>query len=182
MATAAEDLLEALGRLDAELSTANDEGLTDGVATLARVRVSCDALWLRVVGEVERRGLHRRHGVRDAASWLAGVAGERKGAARKDVELAGLLAEAPVIADAVAAGLVSKAKATELVRGRDLPDGVQENLVGSAACLPVEQLAVEVERARLTHGVAARPVAQQLTVTRRGDAREGRRHPGSRRR
>ncbi len=167
MATAAEDLLEALGRLDAELSTADDQGLADGVATLARVRVSCDALWLRLVGEVERRNLHRRHGARDAASWLADLAGDRKGTARKDVDLARELDSAPVVADAVAAGGLSRAKAAELVRGKDLPEDVQVALVDDAVALPVEQVAAAVERARLAHGAEAPSVMPQLTITRR---------------
>ena len=75
--SAAEDLADALGRLEIELSTADDQGLSDGVEALAGFRRSCDGLWLRLVAVVERRRLHRRHRHRDAATWLADVAGER---------------------------------------------------------------------------------------------------------
>jgi Domain of unknown function (DUF222) len=167
MATAAEDLARALARFEAELSAADDQALTDGVTTLARFRVGCDALWLRLVGEVERRNLHRRHGARDAASWLADVAGDRKGTARQDVELARALETAPVVADAVAAGGLSKAKAAELVRARDLPEDVQVALMDDAVALRVEQVAAAVGRARLAHGAESPPVTPQLTITRR---------------
>jgi hypothetical protein len=169
MATAAEDLARALARFEAELSGADDQALADGVTVLARFRVGCDALWLRLVGEVERRGLHRRLGARDAATWLANVAGDRKGATRRDVELARELEATPVVADAVAGGSVSKAKAAQLVRAKGLPEDVQEALVASAVSLPVEQVAAAVERARLAHGAAPAPVEPQLSISRRAD-------------
>ena len=168
MAAAAE-LADALGRLEVELSTADDARLADGLAELARFRARCDALWLRVLAEVERRGTHRRHGARDAASWIAALAGERRGTARREVELAGRLEQAPVIAHALAAGSVSAAKAAELVRADGLPEEVQERLVEQASSLPVEQVTAAVERARLTFGTPAAPPAAELTVTRRAD-------------
>ena len=97
---------------------------------------------------------------------MADLAGDRKGAARKDVELARELDSAPVVADAVAAGGLSKAKAAELVRGKDLPEDVQVALVDDAAALPVEQVAAAVERARLAHGAEPPSVTPQLTITR----------------
>ena len=145
--SAADDLLDALCRLEIELSCADDQALTEGLAALARFRIRSDAVWLKAVAEVDRRGLHRRHGSRDAASWLAGLAGDRRGVTRRDVELAKQLEDAPALADAVAAGAVSKAKAAELVRGRNLPDDVQEALIGGAATQAVEEVANAVERA-----------------------------------
>ena len=167
--SAADDLLDALGRLEVELSCADDQALTDGLAALARFRIRSDAVWLKAVAEADRRGLHRRHGSRDAASWLAGLAGDRRGVARRDVELAKQLEDAPALADAVAAGAVSKAKAAELVRGRDLPDDVQEALIGGAATQAVEEVANAVERARLAHGERSTPPPRELTIARRVD-------------
>src|SRR6476620_2959835 len=139
--SAADDLLDALRRLEIELSCADDQALTDGLAALARFRIRSDAVWLKTVAEVDRRGLHRRHGSRDAASGLASLAGDRRGVARRDVELAKQLESAPAVADAVAGGAVSKAKAAELVRGKDLPDDVQEALISGAATQAVEEVA-----------------------------------------
>src|SRR5262245_37164388 len=126
--SAAAELADALERLEVELSVADDGGLADGLAELARFRARCDALWLRLIAEVDRRGTHRRYGARDAAAWIAGLAGERRGTARREVELAGRLEQASVIADALAAGSVSAAKAAELVRADGLPEAVQERL------------------------------------------------------
>src|SRR5690349_16044096 len=127
--TAAEELGVALARLEHELSTADDVGLADGLAQLARFRTRCEALWLQLVAEAERRGTHRRHGARDIASWIAAVAGERRGVARRQAELASRLERSPIIADALAAATVSAAKAAELVRADELPDDVQTQLV-----------------------------------------------------
>jgi hypothetical protein len=167
--SAADDLTDALGRLEIELSCADDQALTDGLAALARFRIRSDAVWLKAVAEVDRRGLHRRHGSLDAASWLAGLAGDRRGAARRDVELAKQLEDAPAVADAVAAGAVSRAKAAELLRGKDLPDDVQELLISGAAAQAVEEVANAVERARLAHGEHSAPPPRELTITRRAD-------------
>jgi hypothetical protein len=167
--SAAADLAGALARLECELSDADDHQLAAGMAELARFRAACDAVWLRAVAEVARRSLHRREGARDAASWLGGLCGDRKGIARRDVELAKELADAPVVADAFAAGAVSKAKAAELVRGKHLPDDVQEALVSAASTQAVEQVAAAVERARLAHGAEVPPRQRRLTVTRMAD-------------
>ena len=139
------------------------------MAELATVRTRCDALWLQMVAAVEARGLHRAHGARDAASWIAGLAGERKGTARREVELAQRLADAPVVADALAAGVVSQAKAAELVRARGLPETAQEALVALAVDAPVERVAAAVEQARLAHGSPPPVVEPELYVTRRAD-------------
>ena len=165
----ADDLLDALGRLEIELSCADDQALTDGLAALARFRIRSDAVWLKAMAEVDRRGLHRRHGSRDAASWLASLAGDRRGAARRDVELAKQLEDAPAVADAVAAGAVSRAKAAELVRGKDLPCDVQEGLIDRAATQAVAEVAAAVERARLAHGSRSTPPPRELTIARRVD-------------
>jgi Domain of unknown function (DUF222) len=167
--SAATELAGALVRLECELSDADDHQLAVGLAELARFRAACDAVWLRAVAEVDRRALHRREGARDVATWLAGLSGDRKGTTRRDVELAKDLADVPVVADALAAGAVSKAKAVELVRGKHLPDDVQEALVGAASTQAVEQVAAAVERARLAHGTQAPPPPRRLTVTRMAD-------------
>jgi Domain of unknown function (DUF222) len=166
---AAEDLFDALAQLEAELSSADEEALAVGMVQLARFRTTCDALWLTLVAEVERRGTHRRQGARDVASWVASVAGERRGSARREVELAAHLSAAPLVAEAMAAGQISTAKAAELVRAAGLPEKVQSALLEDAASAPVEQVAASVERARLAHGTPATPPVRELTISRSAD-------------
>ncbi len=164
-----DDLTTLLRRLDALIDGCDDDTLASAVAELATVRTRCDALWLQMVAAVEARGLHRAHGARDAASWIAGLSGDRKGTARREVELAQRLADAPVVADALAAGVVSQAKAAELVRARGLPETAQEALVALAVDAPVERVAAAVEQARLAHGSPPPVVEPELYVTRRAD-------------
>src|SRR5690348_13223272 len=128
-----EGLREVVRALDdIDVAALADDELHHVVQALAALQAQVQARWLAVVGEVERRGLHRRHGARDAGSWLATFSGERAGAARRDVELAGRLASTPVVASALATGAVSKPKAAELVRAADLPEDVQHKLVAAA--------------------------------------------------
>ena len=162
-------LTTLLGRLDGLIDGCDDHSLAEGVAELATFRTRCDAVWLRVVAAVESRGLHRAHGARDAATWIAGLCGDRTGSARKEVDLAQRLAHTPIVAEALATGVVSRAKAAELVRAAALPEAAQEALVAMAVDAPVERVAAAVEQARLTHGAAAAPVEPALHVTRRAD-------------
>jgi hypothetical protein len=163
---AAEDLFDALGRLDAELSTADERALAAGLTELARFRTACDALWLSLVAEAARRGTHRRHGARDAATWIAEMAGERRGAARREVELAGRVSAMPQVAEAMASGQLSAGKAAELVRAAELPEEVQSALLEDAVGAPVEQVAASVERARLAYGAGTVPPTPELTISR----------------
>ena len=164
-----EAVAEALRHVDAGLDACDDETLTEAVHRLAELQTTFHALWLRAVGLADQRSLHRAEGARDTATWIAALAGERRGTSRRDLELAVQLVDAPLIAEALAAGDVSKAKAVELVRATVLPEAAQQQLVGQARTLPVEQVAAAVERARLAHRTPEAPVTPALTVSRRSD-------------
>ncbi len=169
MLTAFADAADALDRVDAGLDACDDETLACSVRQLAALQTAFQALWLRSIRLADERGLHRRDGARDTASWIAGLAGERRGPSRRDVELAVQLAESPLVADAMASGEVSKAKAAELVRAADLPEETQQALVEQARTTPVEQVAAAVEQARLAQGATSAPVVPSLTISRRTD-------------
>jgi hypothetical protein len=141
------DLTDALRRLEAGVDACDDETLTCSVRRLAALQTTFQALWLRTIRLADERALHRRDGARDTASWVAGLAGERRGTSRHDVELAVQLAESPLVAVAMASGEVSKAKAAELVRAADLPEETLQALVEQARTTPVEHVAAAVEQA-----------------------------------
>lgn len=147
----------------------DDDALDAAVVALAQLRCAADRAWLVAAREVEARGLHRRHHERDAASWLARVAGERAGVARRDVELAVTLAGAPVVADAARSHGLSKAKTAELARGRDLPAVVVEELAAAAEGQTVGEVGAAVTRARAVLGQVEPPVESTCEVTRRHD-------------
>ena len=162
-------IVRALDEVDTDLAALRDDELDVVVTALAALQARVQARWLAAIGEAERRRLYTRHGARDAGSWVARLTGDRTGVARRDVELAGRLAETPVVASALSVGAVSKAKAAELVRASDLPEAVQHRLVTAAGTRSVEQVAAAVQRARLEAGVPSPPVAASLSISRRPD-------------
>jgi hypothetical protein len=146
----------------------DDDALIAFAGEFARLRAGVDALWVELAGVIDTRGVSSRMGARTAADWLAALSGERRGAVRRDVELAAALDEAPVVAAAMREGL-SKAKAIELVEAAALPVETQHALISAAASQPVEQVAAAVRRARLQHGATEPPVEVTATLTRHGD-------------
>ncbi|HEY1282198.1 MAG TPA: DUF222 domain-containing protein [Acidimicrobiales bacterium] len=161
-----DDLADVLDRLGVGIDACDNPSLVPSLGRLAGLRSRLEAVWLTAVGRAFDRGL-RPVGYRDTATWIASLTGERRGTARRDVELAVQLAEIPAVADAMATGEVSKAKAAELVHTTDLPTEVQEALVGQAGSLSVEQVANAVRQARLDHGAESTAVTPTLTISRR---------------
>ncbi len=115
------------------------------------------------------RSAHVRHGFRDAASWLASLSGDRRGVVHRDARLAETMEETPTIGDAFAAGTISKAAASELAEGVELPAEVLGNLVAQAQTVPVEELARAVKRAKLAHGKSKPPEPSETHISRTPD-------------
>jgi hypothetical protein len=163
-----DDLAAVLERLSVDVDACDDTNLALSLRRLAGLRSRLEAVWLAAVGRAADRGL-RPVGFRDTATWVASLAGERRGTTRRDVELAVQLADVPLVAEAMATGGLSKAKAAQLVHTANLPPSVQVALIDQAGAQPVEQVAVAVQQARLTHGVEPAPVTPTLSITRGAD-------------
>jgi hypothetical protein len=134
--------------------------LDDG--SLARLGAALLGWWprleaarLRVIAAVDARQAFRVDGCRDAAAWLAWKAGERRGAAGREVDLAAAVAAMPAVDTALADGSVSKAKAVELGRAVRADAVDQRALVEAAQTLSVEAVARRVDRWYLEHQPAA---------------------------
>ena len=118
----------------------------------------------------ERRRSHRRHGQRDAATWLARVSGERPGVARRDVELA-------MRAGRGAGGRWRGRSSTGCRRRRRR--SWREPLrcrptssmpwPGDGAEQSVEELAAAVRQARIEHEVPEPPVEPSCELVRSAD-------------
>jgi hypothetical protein len=144
-------------------------GLDDGA--LARFAAAVLAWWpkleaarLRLVAAVDERQAFKVDGCRDAASWLAWKAGDRRGAAHREVELAAAVAAMPAVEAGLAEGSLSKAKAVELARAVHADDDDQQDLVAAATALSVEEVARRVDRWQLEHQPAGE-VVEALHVT-----------------
>src|SRR5947207_11634972 len=95
----------------------------DGLAAqeAARVVEQCaeaerllSALRVLAAATLEDKALWRREGFRSAAAWMASKTGTAVGPAIATLEMAGLLADLPVVAEAFLAGRLSEAQAREI--------------------------------------------------------------------
>jgi hypothetical protein len=135
----------------AALESLNDVALARFAELLLGWWPRLDAGRLAVIAAVEARQAYKVDGARDAASWIAWKAGERRGVARREVETAMAVAQMPAVADGLAAGALSKAKAAELARAVDASPDDQAALVETAKTASVDQVARHVDRWQTEH-------------------------------
>lgn len=143
-----------------------DHELAEAIAALTALRAASDAVWMEHLAEAERRRLGRRQGARDTATWVAELAGERPGAARREVELATAIESAPIVNDAVQRGELSLAKAALLTETTELPADAQRDLVEQAKTAPVSEVAGAVRRSQLLHGRREEPEPPRCRISR----------------
>ena len=156
-----------LGPLDADNLAALDADAFDAhVQTYVALKRAVERAGLELLRATSKRGAHLRHGFRAAASWFASLSGDRRGALHRDAVLAEKLEETPTIGDAFAEGRISKAAASELADGVELPAEVLGNLVAQAQTVPVEQLACAVKQAKLAHGKGKPPPPSEAHISR----------------
>jgi hypothetical protein len=153
--------------LDADNLAALDEEAFDAhVQAYIKQKRAVERAGLALLNAASKRGAHVRHGFHDAAAWFASLSGDRRGVVHRDAQLAATMAETPAIGHAFAAGKISKAAASELADGAELPAQVLGNLVSQARTLPVEQLARAVKRAKLTYGKDKPPRPSETHISR----------------
>src|SRR4051794_12567095 len=90
-------------RVDAAVMHADD--VASVVEAFAVLRAKVDAVWLALVARADLVKVHRDHSARDTAAWIAAVTGERRGVARRDVDLAAELTIAPLVAESLGDGV-----------------------------------------------------------------------------
>ena len=194
---AGDPLLLAQVRVDAaldQLAAMVAHRLTDDVDPLAvagwarRVEARVAAVRLVALGEAERRGAARAKGALGTAAWLSGQ-GVAPGVARRDVALAGALADPDHegTRDRLASGGLTPEHAIVITRAKDaLSDGVsveqraafEKDLLEAAQTNTPQQLETAARRAaarvdptgsgdleRLERAARAR---REFTMTRRG--------------
>ncbi len=169
MFAALDDLADALGRLDAALDGCDDVTLAAGARRLAALHTRFEAVWLRTIALAEQRGLPRRSAPATPPPGWPSCPGNGAAPAAATPSWPRELADSPLLADAMACGEVSKAKAAELVRAADLPEDTQQVLLDQARTAPVEEVAAAVQHARLTHGLPGPAVAPSLSIRRHHD-------------
>src|SRR5918999_2612232 len=92
---------------------------------------------------LEDKALWRREGFRSAAQWMASKTGTAVGPAIASLEMAGWLADLPVVAEAFRAGRLSEAQARLIAEvAFEVPDA-EEHLVEAAGKLTLRSLQEE---------------------------------------
>jgi hypothetical protein len=125
--------------LDAPDAARVVEQCAEAERLLAALRVSAAAT-------LEDKALWRREGFRSVASWMASKTGTAVGPAIATMEMAGLLADLPVVAEAFRAGRLSEVQAREIAAvAADVPDA-EEQLVEAAGKLTLRGLQEECRR------------------------------------
>ena len=128
-----------VGDLDALSAASLVEECAEGERLLAALRVLATA-------SLEDKALWRREGFRSAAAWMAAKTGTAVGTAIRTLEMAGQLADLPVLAEAFRTGRLSEAQAREIADvAAEVPD-VEEQLVEAAGKLSLAELREECRR------------------------------------
>jgi Domain of unknown function (DUF222)/HNH endonuclease len=134
--------------MESDFSAISTSELVEQMTTLAGHLNAANARFLALVAELDRRRGWAERGVKSCAHWLNWKCVIALGAAREKVRVAHALGRLPRIAEAMADGRVSYAKARELTR---VADATNENyLLNIALCgtaSHVEQLARGYRRA-----------------------------------
>jgi len=136
------------GLSDFDPHTLTGEGAVELVRILAEAERSVIAAKTLSARRVEETNLHKRHGHRDAAQWLASETGEPKS------EAAGLLAAArqmeklPEIAEAFKAGRLSPAKARQVAGAATCDPSKQQDLLRAAERQSLGELRNTCDRVR----------------------------------
>ncbi len=134
--------------MEGEFSSVSTADLVDQITTLAGHLNAAHARFLVLIAELDRRHGWAEWGVKSCAHWLNWKCGIGLGAAREKVRVAQALGKLPRIAEAMAEGRVSYAKARELTRVADASN--EDYLLNIALCgtaSHVEQLVRGYRRA-----------------------------------
>jgi hypothetical protein len=161
--TSIDELLEVCSA--GALAATDDESLVRLAKSVFGLWPQLDAARLRLIAEIDARKAFRAEGARDAAAWVADRAGDRRGAARREVELAAAVSAMAPVAGGLADGSLSKAKATELARASAASAVDQAELVEVAKRVPVEEVARRVDRWMIEHAAGPEPVEETCTIT-----------------
>ena len=104
------------------------------------------ALRVLAAATLEDKALWRREGFRSVAAWMASKTGSAVGPAIDTMEMAALLADLPVVAEAFRAGRLSEAQAREIAAVAAEVPGAEAELVEAAGKLTFRDLREECRR------------------------------------
>jgi hypothetical protein len=104
------------------------------------------ALRVVVTATLENKAVWRREGFRSVAAWMASKTGTPVGPAIATLEMAGLLKDLPLLAEAFRDGRLSEAQAREIADVASEVSDAEEQLVEAAGNLTLKGLREECQR------------------------------------
>jgi len=104
------------------------------------------ALRILAAATLEDKALWRREGFRSVAAWMASKTGTAVGPAIDTMEMAALLVDLPIVAEAFRSGRLSEVQAREIAAVAAEVPGVEEQLVEAAGKLTLRDLRDECRR------------------------------------
>ena len=97
-----------------------------------RIKSMSEALYLGVLAEIEVNDFANSLGFRTAADVVAAKSGERRGHAKRDVELAKDIKAQPALSEAFGSGDLTRSKAAEILRAEGATEEEQRALIEAA--------------------------------------------------
>jgi hypothetical protein len=145
--TLATELRHELRRVD--VSALSGKECAALVRELAPTEKACAATRAVAASRAASSGAHHAAGFRDPADWLAGATGTSSGEAKAALETAEALESCPATRDALMAGELTLAQASEITRTEAEKPGSETDLLDLARRSPIGRLRDEARKRRL---------------------------------
>jgi Domain of unknown function (DUF222)/HNH endonuclease len=146
---AAAAMRDALAHFEPGLLSGTDCALV--ASELAATEKACAAARLLAAARAVESGVHKVHGFRDGASWLATQSGTTGAQARQALETAKHLEECPDTKAAFLVGEISLAQAQEITQTQSEVPGAEGMLLPVARASDLSRLREEARQHRQTH-------------------------------
>jgi Domain of unknown function (DUF222) len=131
-----------------------------------RIKSMSEAVYLGILAEIEDNDFANSMGFRTAADAAAAKSGERRGSAKRDVELAKDIKAQPALSEAFGSGDLTRSKAAEILRAEGATDEEQRALIEAAKTESTSKLHRRVEDFRSEHGQEPPKGKNSLNITR----------------
>ena len=130
MITRLKAVLECLELVDTTKLEIIDLG--EALNLAIRMKSMSEAVYLGVLAEIEVNDYANSLGFRTAADAVAAKSGERRGSAKRDVELAKDIKAQPALSEAFGSGDLTRSKAAEILRAEGATEEEQRALIEAA--------------------------------------------------
>ena len=158
------DVVASLERINPSLLEVVDLG--EALDLAIRIKSMSEAVYLGVLAEIEVNDFANSLGFRTAVDAAAAKSGERRGSAKRDVDLAKGIKAQSALSDAFGSGDITRSIAAEILRAEGATEEEQRALIEAAKTESTAKLHRRVEDFRSEHGQEPPKVKNSLTISR----------------